>query len=243
MDLNKENQQREEFRNILGQNLGQIRKGYQQKSYANRGEPIDVSDSIKKLYDHVSLDIARMSCSDADELRISGEEAIQNIKNKVNIVSENIKHIEESQKNIGQDQKIIEEAQKNIAQNQKDMENKINDQQKEYITILGIFASVVLAFTAGIAFSTSVLNNIAQSSIYRTILITLMIGLVLANILFGLFFYINRIVNKETKIYPLLLSNIIFVLLIMFTILAWNCGLVEGRNERIHNVLSEQPQK
>ncbi len=73
MDLNKENQQREEFRNILGQNLGQIRKGYQQKSYANRGEPIDVSDSIKKLYDHVSLDIARMSCSDADELKISGE--------------------------------------------------------------------------------------------------------------------------------------------------------------------------
>ena len=40
-------------------------------------------------------------------------------------------------------------------------------QQREYISILGIFAAVVLAFTGGIAFSTSVLKNINTVSVYR----------------------------------------------------------------------------
>ena len=38
------------------------------------------------------------------------------------------------------------------------------DVQKEYIAILGIFAAVVLAFTGGIAFTTSVLQNIHMVS-------------------------------------------------------------------------------
>ena len=44
--------------------------------------------------------------------------------------------------------------------------------QREYIAILGIFAAVVLAFTGGIAFSTSVLNNVAKASIYRTVTVS-----------------------------------------------------------------------
>lgn len=52
--------------NILGQNLDVIRSGYQPKNKAPDGERIiDVSDAIKKLYDHVNLDIARITYSDA----------------------------------------------------------------------------------------------------------------------------------------------------------------------------------
>ena len=47
------------------------------------------------------------------------------------------------------------------------VQEKQRDMQKEYITILGIFASIVLAFTGGMAFSSSILENIDKSSVYR----------------------------------------------------------------------------
>ncbi len=47
------------------------------------------------------------------------------------------------------------------------VQERQEDMQKEYITILGIFAAIVLAFTGGIVFSSSVLENIDKPSIYR----------------------------------------------------------------------------
>ena len=90
-----------------------------------------------------------------------------------------------------------------------------------------------MAFTGGIAFSTSVLNNIAQASIYRTIFVSLIIGLVLINVLFGLFYYMNFLVNKDRKVFPLIISNGVVVFLLLLTAVAWNFGWVEARDERI----------
>lgn len=104
--------------------------------------------------------------------------------------------------------------------------------QKEYIAILGIFASIVLAFTAGIVFSSKVLEFMHLSSIYRIIIVTLIIGIVIINILYGLFYYIGKIVNEiyDTKIKPLVITNLIIVGLIGLTVLGWYFGVVEKRN-------------
>ena len=52
--------------------------------------------------------------------------------------------------------------------------------------------------------------------------------------LFGLFYYINSLVNKEKKLYPLIISNIVMIVLLIATVAAWNFGLVENRNNRIN---------
>ena len=91
----------------------------------------------------------------------------------------------------------------------------------------------MLAFTGGIAFSTSVLNNVAKASIYRTVTVSLIIGLVLINVLFGLFYYINLLVNKNKRLLPLIVSNVVILILLLGTIVAWNCGMVEKRAKRI----------
>jgi len=49
------------------------------------------------------------------------------------------------------------------------LKQNVESMQKEYISILGIFSSIVLAFIGGISFSASVLENIAKASIYRTL--------------------------------------------------------------------------
>lgn len=56
---------------VLGQNLLEIRKGYQTLNSAEDGSTINISDSIRKLYDHVSLDIARMRYSDATKWQLT----------------------------------------------------------------------------------------------------------------------------------------------------------------------------
>lgn len=216
--------------NILGQNLDMIRNGYNPKNKAADGKrTIDVSSAINKLYDHVNLDIARITYSDAADRRISGESSLENLQSQINSLQNKLQKAQRIKKDYEATEKKIVEV-----------EEKLNNSQKEYITILGIFAAVVLAFTAGIAFSTSVLNNIAQASVYRTIIISLIIGLVLINTLFGLFYYINLLVNKEKKLFPLAVSNIVIVVLLIGTIIAWNCGWVENRNERI-NLPSKEP--
>lgn len=80
----------------------------------------------------------------------------------------------------------IEEAKKNIEADSKKLE-------KEYISILGIFASVVLAFMGGSIFSTSVLQNIANASVYRIILITDFLAFVVVNLVYLLVMFIVRI--------------------------------------------------
>lgn len=210
--------------NILGQNLSVIRAGYNPQNRDGEGNIIDIGDSIQKLYDHVSLDIARILYSDAGDRKTSGEEAIIDVQSQIKQIQTEIDKAKVAQKNV---------------------ENELGKQQKEYIAILGIFAAVVLAFTGGIAFSTSVLNNINAVSSYRIIVVSLIIGLVLINILFGLFFYVDRLVNglnaDEKKLKPLVISNIVLVILLVITICAWSFGWIEKRDIRINeaNTITE----
>lgn len=82
-----------------------------------------------------------------------------------------------------------------------DAKSKLHDEikgiEREYITILGIFASIVLAFVGGITFTTSVLQNIDKASIFRLILTVDVIGAVLINVIYLLISFILRINEKD----------------------------------------------
>lgn len=205
--------------NILGQNLAEIRRGYQACNVDGNGDKIDIRDSLKKLYDHVSLDIARIAYSDGADRRVEQKDSIAQIKKEVTII-----------------QASVGKAKKDLNDQVEDVQKKVGDAQKEYIAILGIFASVVLAFTGGIAFSTSVLENMHLVSIYRVVIIALIIGLVLINALYGLFYYVSKLIYQKEKqrLYPLWLANAIFLILIGLTIVAWYFGAVECRNLKIN---------
>lgn len=203
--------------NILGQNLSMIRAGYQSMNKDDEGRIIDICDNIRKLYDHVSMDIARITYSDAADRKISGEAFIGEVQSQITQAKEEINTVRKVQQ---------------------DVEEKMNNQQKEYIAILGVFSAVVLTFIGGIAFSTSVLENIAQASVYRTLIVALIIGVVLINAFFGMFYYVNLLINKQNVIKPIWISNIILCLLILGVVLAWCFGFVEQRNKEIKDIVN-----
>ncbi len=85
----------------------------------------------------------------------------------------------------------IKEYSKNLDEKYKKLKEKLNKQQTQYITILGIFASIVLAFVGRLVFSTSVLANIDKVSIYRLIFVMAFIALFFGNILYALFSFLS----------------------------------------------------
>ena len=95
-------------------------------------------------------------------------------KNKLLVVSleQKVRESEDALKEISN--KTIDD----LKQLSGKVQERQEDMQKEYITILGIFAAIVLAFTGGIVFSSSVLENIDKPSIYRISLMAFIIGLV-----------------------------------------------------------------
>lgn len=102
---------------------------------------------------------------------------------------------------------------------------KADDLQKQYITILGIFASIVLAFTGGIAFSTSVLENISAASIYRVALVVIGLAFTLLNVIYLLTRFILEIHKKSGEVisYPVFMKilNGLFIGMFFLVLISW----------------------
>lgn len=173
---------------ILGQNIGLV--------YEKILKDPDINEEFfkccLKLYDHINLEIARMNYVD----NITRE--IQNSTSKLN---QNIKEIKDTSDSITNE---IEDTK----QEAKKLRSKLDKAQQETITILGIFSAVVLAFMGGMSFSSSVLESMYLSNVYKVSFICLLIGLVLANLIYVLFTFIMHI-NKDR---PFKWNRVIIVL-------------------------------
>lgn len=183
---------------ILSQNMDIVRQGYQAVNKKANGEPKNISKQINKLYDHVNLEIARMNYFKENETRTKTE--MQKVSKTLNTVEDNIKQMEET----------VEKA---------------DEMQKQYITILGIFASIVLAFTGGIAFSTSILENISKSSVYRISGISIILAWTLINVIYVLTRFISEISKKKNDNikYPkyMIVLNIVCAIALIIVVAAW----------------------
>ena len=78
----------------------------------------------------------------------------------------------------------------------KKLKKSMEEMQREYITILGIFAAVVLVANAGIAFTTSAINESIAYGVAGVGFVVILVGAVLFNVFFSLFTFIYRMVRR-----------------------------------------------
>lgn len=104
------------------------------------------------------------------------------------------------------------------------LKKALKQSQSQYITILGIFASIVLAFVGGLTFSTSVLSHMHEVSIYRLVFVICCIGFLIFNTLFALFGFILRITEKEVDYCVFRVVNGVFVAIIIINALWYEYG-------------------
>lgn len=186
---------------VLGQNMNILLCGYQAKNSDDEGKLIDISDQIRKLYDHISLDIARIKYSEKGDVEVSGQESIEKIRSQIN----------------DDESKII-----TLQDSVKEATVKADKMQKEYVSILAIFAAVIGVFFSGVGFSTSVLSNIDKSSIYRILLGVTILGMVLFNLLALLLGFIREIVvNKTWSLRVYIIGNLAFIIILALIYVAW----------------------
>lgn len=183
---------------ILSQNMDIIRQGYRSVNSGSDGNPVNIEKQINKLYDHINLEIARMNYFKETETRTKME--LEKVSATLSQVEDSVSSMEDT---------IV----------------MADEMQKQYITILGIFASIVLAFTGGIAFSTSVLENIANAGIYRTVIIAIILAFVLTNVVYILTRFIMEIGNKKSEKvkYPkyMVVLNVIYGICCLGILFCW----------------------
>lgn len=106
--------------------------------------------------------------------------------------------------------------------------------EREYITILGIFAAIVLAFVGNITFSSSVLENISSGSVYRVIGVSIIIGFVFFNIVYIMIDFIKSINSiKSSKSVVFWVVNIIFIIGILLNGIAYKYYWFERKEEQV----------
>lgn len=151
---------------------------------------------LMKLADHINLEIGRYNQITVHEKKLSDIEKQNN---------------------------VLQETLTNTREQLTLMSEKVQNAQREYIAILGIFAAIVLAVTGSFSFTAAAFQSINDVSIYRIAFVVLIIGLILVNINISLFYHIDRIVRGKanTIVAPLLISNITIIVLLLATILAW----------------------
>lgn len=108
-----------------------------------------------------------------------------------------------------------------VADTKEAIQDDVKGMQKEYITILGIFASVILAFVGGITFSSSVLQNIDAVSIYRLLIVVDLIAMALINAIYVLVHFIMQINNKGESLFKIKHLNIAMLLFAALVIVSW----------------------
>lgn len=156
-------------------------------------------DGLKKLQDHITLEKHRMqymTTQNKSNQKIADElskEFEEKINSSLAKADESFKKIEETKDSL----------------------------QKNYVTILGIFAAVVIAFMSATAFSSSVLESMKDVSIYRLSFTMLVLGFFVFNLLCALFAFLGKVSNTNTmqKVFVVAVDSV-FVLLIVLTILA-----------------------
>ena len=164
---------------------------------------------IMRFYDH-----SQLAASQMNNWQSKVEQVLREI-NDWGIQIENAKSdVEDTKAKIEDTKAEIEDTKATIGQDMKRLE-------REYITILGIFASIVVVFMGGATFTSSVLQGIDSSSIYRLVLIVDFIAFVLINSIYLLAEFLIKINGNNISFFRLNNVNWIFLIIAIAVIASW----------------------
>lgn len=133
--------------------------------------------SLKKLHDHISLELIRLSqYKEFSDSTSSAQTKVDKLQSDYS--------------------KLLTDS-RNIAKKTTAAEKSIKDFNTQSITVLGIFSGIVMAFTGSFSLLGNALTNINAVSKYRLFFMTLLLGFVLFNTIFMLMYIIARITDHK----------------------------------------------
>lgn len=128
---------------------------------------------IMKLYDHINLEIIRLGRM--DKIKFIGDKASEDRKKAEELLKENHEKVEE-------------------------LQNSVNGFHSQSITILGIFAGLVISFSAISNLGLKTFENINTLNFYKTIFYLLILGLIIFDTIFMLMYTVSKISNHSISV-------------------------------------------
>lgn len=138
-----------------------------------------------------------------------------------------VKLYDHSQLAIHQIENAKKIHEKSIEETKSDFSREIKKIERDYVTILGIFTSIVLAFVGGITFSSAVLENISNASIFRVLIVVDFLAFILINASAFLIKLLTRINGIEDLHLDLKTFNKVFIGIACLIVISWLISLNE----------------
>lgn len=160
---------------VLGENMRILYK------YCMERDEDQIKEPIAKLFDHVSLDIARIKYTNAIDrrLELTGDTLLTQISD-VN------KKIEEAKNTYD-----------GIKDDVEDTSKKINNAYSEFVSILGIFSAIVLVFFGGTSIIGNVIGSMKETNIFITLIVTCFAGTIIFDILFMFIYFLAKLIDRN----------------------------------------------
>lgn len=179
-----------------------VSKGFDENLNAMCGVQKDLNSAVKSL--------------------LNSEERMDDVSSEVKEVTKKLHYVQTKINLIDKKAESIKEEITNTETKIADIETKI---QERSITILGIFASIVLVFNASISFYSEAIESFSGGSAYRIVFVFSLIGLITLSALMGLLYYLENVRNsqsgqkdKKSKVFkPFIITVTALIVIMWFT--------------------------
>ncbi|APQ73651.1 hypothetical protein RSJ22_11970 [Clostridium botulinum] len=141
--------------------------------------------SFLKLYDHIMLEVTRI------RLYHDYEKREKSIESKVNTAKSELEYYRDLYNNLNTDINNLYTTVNNVNE-------QLQNSNAQFISILGIFSGIVIAFFGSIKVTENIFSNLGKDiSKYRIIFMAALVGFILFNTIFILLYFIAKISNKN----------------------------------------------
>ena len=138
--------------------------------------------SVVKFFDHLSLEISRFT------VWLEYESRIKKYQNDLNDNQEKLKRLQE---------KLENDLEENLSKSLIELKNETSKVKTDFVTILSIFAAVIIGFAGVLGFGGNLMANLKDVLIYKAVFMMLISGLVLFNGIFVMLHIIAKLTGRS----------------------------------------------
>ena len=178
---------------------------------------------LRILYSEINMRLMNMTLEERGVFSTNVEKFLSFVlgeeKNEIDVIKIALKIYDHTQLVISQMTSVDEILSPRLDEAKIVMKAEMKTIEREYITILGIFAAIMLAFVGAYTFSTSVLNNIGKVSLSSLLIISSLIGTVfykLISLLLSFLYDINGKERPSNSTMPLKIRYLIYFITGLF---------------------------
>ena len=195
----------------LANNLQSVHTLVEQDYVDKKNEFAGLYSHLRKLSDHLNLEIARYNYyfldSQVDALQRQNEflqNELRKASDTLSVAQEKVSSVYEGLETATQQLKAVRESvesAKGELSSAKDVLGKANERigsmQTELVSVLSIFAAIVLTFSGSMSLLGSALTGMQETPFYKATFFVLLCGFILCNSIFLMMYIIGKITNRN----------------------------------------------